>query len=179
MKYLKSFNESIEQKLYYHGRRTDRNKRGENARYIYLTDNIGYGISFSDMKELYVYTLNFPESKVFKLSNPSNFDLLKRNVDKETFRSVVNSSDKEIDWASFSNLGNDEYELGEDLLQSLGFKAIKLRERPNIYSVYVFDENDVTLKDKIDLTTPEMIKFAGDWFANPGFTNPDEFKYNK
>ena len=179
MKYLKKYKlfETIDKKLYYHGRKIGRSPRGSSNTSIYLTDNMGYGISFSDMKELYVYALNFPESEIFSLSNPSHFDILKRNIDKQSFRSIVESSDKEMDWSSLSNIQNDKYELPEELFESLGFKAIKLRERPGIYSIYVFNEKNVTLVNKIDLTTPDMIKYAGEWFNNPGFDNPDMIKY--
>ncbi len=72
----------------------------------------------------------------------------------------------------FGSLCNHEYEYGEDLIESLGFKAIKLRERPNICSIYVFDSKNTTEVGKVDLSTDAMIKFASDWFKNPGFKIP-------
>lgn len=171
MKYIKEYRlfEHNKKKLYYHGRKTGRAPRGSENTSIYLTDNMGYGISFSDMKLLYVYTLNFPEDKIFQLSNQEHLNILKMNITKESFRSIIESSDVEMDWSALSSICNDEYDMPEDLFIHLGFKAIKLRERPDIYSVYVFDESDVTLKNTIDLTTPNMIKFASKWFENPGF----------
>lgn len=175
MKHLKSFKlfENNNQKIYYHGR--DPKKRPYSGNYIYLTDNMGFAISFSDMKELWAFTLNFPESQIFTFSNPKHRELLKQNVDEITFKSILDSSDVEIDWAGFGNLANEDFEYGEDLLESLGFKAVKLRERPNIYSILVFNQNNITLQNKIDLTTPEMQKFAGEWYLNPGFEHPDYY----
>ncbi len=175
MKYIKLFEEFNEKKLYYHGR-TNNRPYHNNCKYIYLTDNIGYAISFSDMKELYAYTLNFPETQIFSLSNNSHKELLKQNIGKEEYNAIIKSSDKEMDWSSLLYVVNDNYEDAEELLSSLGFKAIKLRERPNIYSVYIFDQNDITLEKKMNLTTPEMIKFAGEWFQNPGFNEPNYYK---
>jgi len=154
-------------KIYYHGR--DSERRPYSGNYIYLTDNMGFGISFSDHKELWAFTLNFPETEIFTISNPAHRNLLRNNLTKESFESVIRNSEDELDWSSLGNMDCPEYEDIEDLFIALGFKALKLRERPSIYSLYVFNQNDVTLVNKIDLTTPEMIKFASDWYLNPGF----------
>jgi len=169
MKYLKSYKlfESNNKKIYYHGRDTKR--RPYNGDYIYLTDNMGFAATFSDMKKLYTYTLNFSENEIFSLTNIEHRKLLKDNIDKYAYNSIVESSDIEMDWSALNNIENDEFESGEDLLQSLGFKGVKLRERPTIYSILVFEEKNVDLVNTIDLTTPKMIDFMGKWFENPGF----------
>jgi hypothetical protein len=177
MKHLISFRifENNGKKIYYHGR--DPHKRPYLGNYIYITDNKGFAISFSDFKELWCFTLKFPESQIFTLTNPKNLDLLKANITGDSFMSVWKSSDVEMDWTSLANIESkrEPEEDPEDLFQHLGFKAIRLRERPGIYSVYVFNQNDLELVDKIDLTTPEERKFYWDWVENPGFKRPDQF----
>ena len=78
--------------------------------------------------------------------------------------SVMATRDVEMDWASLGNICNEEYESPEELLESLGFKGVRLRERPNIYSVLVFNMDDVLLINKIDMESPEMKEYMGKWF---------------
>jgi len=78
--------------------------------------------------------------------------------------SIIETKDVEIDWASLGNICNDKYEFPEDLLESVGFKGVKLRERPKIYSILIFDTHDIKFIRKIDMNTPEMIEFMSKWF---------------
>lgn len=174
MKHILSFKlfENQEKKLYYHGR--DPHKRPYRGNYIYITDNMGYAISYSDMKDLWVFTLKFPESQIFTLTNPENVKLLKKYITAESWMSLYKSSDVELDWNTLASVVPIEEfkELEpEDLFERLGFKAIRLRERPGIYSVYVFDQTHLDLVDKIDLTTQKMRDFYWNWVENPGFTH--------
>lgn len=178
MKHLISFKlfENQEKKIYYHGRETG--KRPYRGNQIYITDNIGYAISYSDMKELLAFTLKFPESQIFTLTNPKNIELLKKYITPQSWMSLYKSIDTELDWNSLSNIDPVEefVELEpEELFERLGFKAIRLRERPNIYSLYVFNQDELELVEKIDLTTQKMRDFYWNWVENPGFKRPDEF----
>ena len=178
MKHLISFKlfESQEKKIYYHGR--DPHRRPYGGNYIYITDNMGYAISYSDMKELWAFTLKFPESQIFTLTNPKNIELFKKYITPTSWQSLYKSSDVELDWNTLSNVEPIEpfIELEpEELFERLGFKAIRLRERPGIYSVYVFDQNNLELIEKIDLTTQKMRNFYWNWIENPGFKMPDQF----
>lgn len=154
--------DKTKKKIYYHGRKGQVPYHGN---YIFLTDDIGYAAIYSDMKIVYAYTLNFPENKIFSLRNPKHKAMLEKQIGIYAIKSILDSSrGGEMDWASLSNVGNKKYEFAEDLLQALGFKAIKLNERPNIESIYVFNQDDITLADKIDLTTKEKTKFLSNWF---------------
>jgi hypothetical protein len=154
--------------LYYHGRKPGRPYQGTQ---IYITDNMGYAIGYSDMKQLYCYKLKFPEDQVFRISNPKHRQILAQAVDQQTFKAVMaQSTEGAVDWAAFSTLvWNDDHETAEDLLESLGFKGAELRERPGTHSLVIFNEQDLQLVKMIDLTTPEMLKFAQQYFENPGY----------
>ena len=154
--------DKTKKKIYYHGRKGQVPYQGN---YIFLTDDIGYAASYSDMKIIYAYTLNFPENKIFSLRNPKHKSILEKQLGKYAMESILSSSrGGEMDWASISNVGNEKYEFAEDLFQAFGFKAIKLNERPNIESLYVFNQEDITFVDKIDITTKEKTKFLSNWF---------------
>ena len=133
-------------KVYYHGRGGSRPFTGK---YIYLTDNPHYAMGFSDDKIIKAYRLKIPSSSIFSIKDPQHRALLSANVDPQVMDSVLTASDgHELDWAAINNIANEEYELPEDLLISIGFRGIFLREREWADSLYVFDQKDVEfLKD--------------------------------
>ena len=127
---------------------------------------IGFAGSFATEPPYTVYEFNlkFDENLIFTLTNYQHKQKLAQVVDKNVIDSIIATKDVEMDWASLGNICNDEYETPEEVLQSLGFKGVRLRERPNIYSVLVFDMDDVLLIKKIDMESPEMKEYMGKWF---------------
>ena len=151
------------QTIYYHGRTNNRPYRGE---YIFLSDDMGYAASYSDMKIVYAYTLNIPESKLFSLLNPAHKKLLAQAIGPQAMHSIEQSSRGEMDWAALNSVANDDYEMGEDLIESLGFRGVKLSERPGINSVYLFHQSDATPIKEIDLNTSKNKQFLSKWFTD-------------
>ena len=165
MKYLESYNKykPKKEKSYYFGKREGPEYKGE---YIYLTDDLGYAGSFATLKSstVYEFELNFNENLIFSLNNYLHRKKLSEVVDKSVMNSIMETKDIEMDWASLSNICNNEYELPEKLLESLGFKGVRLRERPNIYSVLIFDTSNIKFIKKIDMSSNEMIEFMSNWY---------------
>lgn len=165
MKYLESYNKykPKKEKSYYFGKREGPEYKGG---YIYLTNDLGYAGSFATLKPLTVYEfeLNFNENLIFSLNNYLHRKKLSEVVDKSVMNSIMETKDIEMDWASLSNICNNEYELPEELLESLGFKGVRLRERPNIYSVLIFDTSNIKFIKKIDMSSNEMIEFMSNWY---------------
>jgi hypothetical protein len=143
-------------KLYYHGRNIG--NRPYNGDYIFITDNLGYASGYSDGKELYTYTIPFDENKLFSILNNKHLQILSKYIDEQTIKAIIRDSgqNNEIDWAALSYIGTDKLELPEDLFQHLGFLGIKLKERLDIESIYIFDQNNLKFEGIIDLTTPEI-----------------------
>lgn len=158
-----SENKTSEKKIYYHGRTKNRPYRGE---YIFLSDDMEYAASYSDMKIVFSYTLNIPESKLFSFLNPAHKKLLAQAIGPQAMHSIEQSSRGEMDWAALNSVANDDYEMGEDLIESLGFRGIKLSERPGINSVYLFHQSDATQLEEIDLNTPKNKQFLSKWFTD-------------
>ena len=149
-------NESINNdKIYYHGRTKS---RPYDNTYIYITDSFEYATSYSDGKEVFKYNIPFDMNKIFTLKNKKHLMTLKNNIDEYSYKQILNESDGEMDWSSLNYIMNNEYDEPEELLQSLGFLGVKLRERPKIESIYVFDESNLKFVGKIDITTPENIE---------------------
>lgn len=146
----KNFND----KIFYHGRN---NKRPYNGNGIYLTDSFGYAAGYSDGETLYCFKIPFSENLIFSIRNKKHLQLISKYVQREYIDSVLKSagSTGEMDWATVDYLINDEYELGEELLGSIGFYGMYLNERPGIKSILVFDQSKIDLVDKIDLTNKE------------------------
>ena len=164
MKYLElyeAFNKK--KKSYYFGKREGPEYIGD---YIYLTTDLGFAGSFATKSPYTVYELNlkFDEYQIFSLTEFHHKQKLAEVVDKNVMDSIMATRDVEMDWASLGNICNEEYESPEELLESLGFKGVRLRERPNIYSVLVFNMDDVLLINKIDMESPEMKEYMGKWF---------------
>ena len=105
--------------------------------------------------------MKFDENLIFTLTNYQHKQKLAQVVDKNVIDSIIATKDVEMDWASLGNICNDKYETPEEVLQSLGFKGVRLRERPNIYSVLVFDMDDVLLINKIEMESPKMREYMG------------------
>jgi hypothetical protein len=149
-------------KIYYHGRTKDRPYTGN---YIFLTDDFGYAASYSKGDVVYAYNLRIPESKIFTIRNPRHRALLAQQIGDYAIKSILDSSMyTEMDWASFNVVGNDKYEDGEDLMMALGFKGIRFSERPEIESVYLFNQEDALLVDKIDITTNDKKAELTKWY---------------
>ena len=163
MKYLELYEAFKNKKSYYFGKREGPEYKGD---YIYLTDDLGFAGSFATEPPYTVYEFNlkFDENLIFTLTNYQHKQKLAQVVDKNVIDSIIATKDVEMDWASLGNICNDEYETPEEVLQSLGFKGVRLRERPNIYSVLVFDMDDVLLINKIEMESPKMREYMGKWF---------------
>lgn len=162
MKYLELYNK-FNNKSYFFGKRDGPEYMGK---YIYLTDDLGYAGSYASKKPptVYEFTLKFDESKIFSLNNYLHRKKLSEIVNDDVIDSIMKTKDIEMDWASLSNISNETDDSPEDILESLGFKAVKLRERPNIYSILVFDTDNIKFVKKIDMQTPEMIDFMSKWY---------------
>lgn len=160
-------------KLYYHGR--EQGKRPYSGNYIFITDNLGYAAGYSDGNELYTYTIPFDENRLFSIKNSKHLQLLSKYVDREVINAVIRDSGprEEIDWAALSYIGTDEFEMPEDLLQHLGFLGVRLKERQDIDSIYVFDQKNLKFEGTVDITTPEKIKQIGDFYRE--FTKDKNF----
>lgn len=180
---MKSINEEIERikflisegkskKLYYHGRTKSRPYDGD---YIFITDNLGYASGYSDGNEIYVYTIPFNQDKIFSIKNPNHLEHLREFVDNYTINEIINSSGKgqEIDWATLSYISTDDFEMPEDLFQHMGFLGIKLKERENIESIYIFNQDNLKFEGKISTSDPkvknEIIKFYSDFQKDKNF----------
>jgi hypothetical protein len=155
-------------KIYYNGRT---NVRPYTGKYIYITDSPGYASGYSNGRELYSYTIPFPESRLFSIQNPDHMNLLRQYLDRQTIEAIIRDSGgpgNELDWAAFGYISTDDFEAGEELLEYLGFYGIRLKERQGVESLYIFDEKNLEFEGKVDITTPRMIKSIGDyykWFA--------------
>ena len=164
MKYLKLYEAfSKKKKSYYFGKRQGPKYKGN---YIYLTDDLGFAGSFATEHpySVYEFNLKFDENLLFSLNNYIHREKLAKVVDKNVMNSIMDTRDVEMDWGSLGNISNEEYESPEELLESIGFKGVRLRERSNIYSVLVFNMDDVLLINKIDMESPEMKEYMGKWF---------------
>lgn len=143
-------------KIFYHGRTQRSPYLGS---YIFITDNLEYAAGYSDGKTLYAYKIPFNENLIFSILNNKHLNILKKHIDNQIIPHILHDSGtgNEIDWAALNYIENDDYETPEDLLMSLGFKGVKLKERPEIQSILIFNQNDIEPLGKIDITTPEMI----------------------
>ena len=157
---------TINKKLYYHGRKMG--GRPYSGSYIFITDNLGYASGYSDGKELYTYTIPFSNEKLFSIKNVEHRLLLSKYVDDESILHMRSDSgpDQELDWATMNYISSDDFDQPENLLEYLGFLGIRLKERTGIESIYIFNENKLNLEGVIDITTPEMIKQIGKFYKD-------------
>jgi hypothetical protein len=155
--------EDSTKKIYYNGRT---NARPYTGKYIYITDSPGYASGYSNGRELYSYTIPFPETRLFSIKNSNHMNLLRQYLDRQTIEAIIRDSGagSEIDWAAFGYISTDDFEAGEDLLQYLGFYGVRLKEREGVESIYIFDEKNLEFEGKVDITTPDMIKSIGDYY---------------
>lgn len=153
-------------KVYYHGRT---NSRPYNGKYIYITDSLEYASGYSRGDELYMYSIPFDESKIFTIKNPKHKRILKKALPAPEYNSIINSigSTGEIDWSSMSYIYNDEKELyGEEVIEDLGFKGIKLQERPKVECILIFNQENINFIGKLDISDEEHRKKIGDYISS-------------
>jgi hypothetical protein len=153
-------------KLYYHGRNIG--NRPYSGNYVFITDNLGYASGYSDGKELYTYTIPFDENKLFSIKNPSHLKLLSEYLDQQSIQAIIRDSGSgdEMDWATLSYISTDEFEQPEDLFQHMGFLGIRLKERLNIESIYIFDQDNLNFMGTLDISTPQMRQQIGKFYRD-------------
>lgn len=132
--------------MYYHGRGNSRPYYGNQ---IFITNNLNYASIYTNLGYVFEIELNFSSDKIFSLRNIAHRDLIIQTFGQEILNHIDTSS--EIDWSQIGYLCNDQFDSGEDWMISLGFKAVKLKERSNIDSICVFNHDDVTLSNKITI----------------------------
>ena len=143
--------------------------------YIFITDSLGYASGYSDGEKLFTYTIPFSEDKLFSIKNPKHLAMMRKYIDAYTITQIQKTSgdNQEIDWASLSYIGTDEFEDAVDLFQHLGFYGIRLKERQDIESIYIFDESKLIPEGEIDLKSPEVINQIGQFYKD--FTKDKNF----
>lgn len=150
--FLQSVNEKkikFNDKIYYHGRRSTGNYKGK---YIYITDSVSYAIGYSDGKIVYEYKIPFKEDKIFSIKNSKHLKILKTITDEQGFKNIIKDSQGgELDWTSLQYIYNDDFELGEELLEDMGFLGIKLKERPDADSILIFDQSKLEQIGVVDV----------------------------
>jgi hypothetical protein len=144
-------------KIFFHGRSSKTPYKGS---YIFITDNLEYAINYSDGKIIYAYKIPFNENLLFSILNKKHLKILEKYINKRNIKQIISDSgeNNEIDWAALNYIENEIYETPENLLASLGFKGVKLKERSEIESILIFNQNEIELIEKINITTPEIIK---------------------
>lgn len=129
---------------YYHGRG---NSRPYYGKHIYITSSIDYALLYAQDGFIYECELLCGKDKIFSIRNRNNLDLLKLHVPIEIINKL--NLNEEISWEQLSYLSTDKFEEPEELLAFLGFKGISLKERTNVDSLYIFNQEDVHLGKKI------------------------------
>lgn len=152
-------------KLYYHGRSKSRPYSGK---YIFITDNLGYASGYSDGQYLYEYTIPFNQDKIFSIKNAKHLAVLNKYVDKQNIEAIItgSGSGQEIDWATLGYISNNDYDMPEDLLESLGFYGVRLKERQGIDSIYIFNQDKLDYQGTLDISTPEMKDKIGKFYKD-------------
>jgi hypothetical protein len=163
-KIIKENNESFNDKIFYHGRTKN---RPYNSNYIYLSDSMGYADGYSHGDKLYLFKIPFSEDKIFSMRNKKHRELLKNNIDDNSYKALLNSmSHNEMDWTSLNYIMNDEYEDSDELLENLGFLGVKLQERPEVESIYIFNQNNINLIKTIDTREPKYQKIISKYYKD-------------
>jgi len=146
-------NESLNEKIYYHGRKQGKAPRSMSDKRIYITDDLQYASEYSDGKVVYMYTIPFDMNRIFSLKNRSHLALLSKIVDSYIMQSVIKDSGigNELDWSTLGNISTEDFEEPEDAFQHLGFFGLRLQERTNVESIYIFDENLLTFKGLLNI----------------------------
>lgn len=131
--------------IFFHGRTSGRPYYGN---HIFLTPDVEYAKLYTDGSggNLYEAKLLFSKDKIFSIKNSDHQSLVLSTFGKGIFNRFDLS--EEIDWSMLDYLSNDEFERPEDFFKSLGFRAVSLKERTGIDSLYVFDSSDVELIEK-------------------------------
>ena len=138
----------LAKKIYYHGRQPG--KRPYSGHYVFITTSLPYASKYSQ-GDVYKYSIPFGPDKLFSIKNKKHLDLIKKYVDNYAIQRVIDDSgvNQEIDWATLSYLSNDDFDEAEDLLQHLGFYGVKLKERQNVDSIYIFNEKKLNFEGMI------------------------------
>ena len=134
-------------KIYYHGRRTSRHKFYGST--IYITDDYNYAKLYSDGSEIYCFRIpNKVESKLFSILDTKCFDKIKDYIHPfaihHFYETIANQ--EELDWSHLDYIGsdnNDDDLSSEELLESIGFTGIYLKERESIESILIFKQNSI------------------------------------
>ena len=144
--------DNFNSKVFYHGRTKT---RPYNGNYIFLTDDIGYAVGYSDDLKIMEYSIPFPEDRIFSIRNPKHLRMLSKYLDAYTIQSIIRDSGQgnELDWAALSYISTDDYEDASELFKHMGFYGVRLRERPETNSIYIFDESKLVYIGTIDLNT--------------------------
>lgn len=129
---------------YYHGRDGSRPFYGN---YIFITNSMEYAGLYSKDGFIYEVELLCSIDKIFSIKNDKDLQVLKDNLAPVILEKL--NINEEIDWSEMSYLYSDDFDSMEVWLQSLGYKGIKLKERSNVDSIYIFDQSDVSLVSKI------------------------------
>jgi len=130
--------------IYYHGRSSSRPFYGK---YIYITPSQEYAKLYSNDGFIFECTLLCDEKDLFSILNKEHQKLFINEFGSELFSKTYEN--KELDWAKVSNVSNNNFELFEDFLKHLNFKGLILQERSEYISLYVFDQSNVKLGNKI------------------------------
>ena len=163
-KILRENNESFNDKIFYHGRTKN---RPYNSNYIYLSDSMGYADGYSHGDKLYLFKIPFSEEKIFSMRNRKHRDILKNNIDDNSYNAILKSmSHNEMDWTSLMYMINDEFDEPEELLENLGFLGVKLQERPEVESIYIFNQNNINLIKTIDTREPKYQKIISKYYKD-------------
>jgi hypothetical protein len=132
--------------MYYHGRSKSRPYHGK---HIYITSSLGYAALYTDSGYAFEVELTFSLDKVFSLQNSSHIELIKNQFGPSILDKLDLSG--ELDWSEMNYLSDSKFDTAEEWLQQLGFKAIRLKERTNVESIYVFNNEDVVLGNKVSI----------------------------
>jgi len=132
--------------LLYHGRHGETPYAEEG---IYVTPDKEYAKRYAGDDGLFVFTLNVPEATIFSFRRAVDVNKIKPYFTSSHWQGILsNLNEGELDWAGVGDLANAEYETTEEFLKALGFKGIYITERTGIFSLYIFDEKDLTFVRK-------------------------------
>lgn len=134
----------MENKIYYHGRRTSKSNFYGNS--IYITDNKEYAKLYSDGSNIYCFKIpNDTYSKIFSL--PDDYEKIKDTIHPYNIDTIENLSktNRELDYATVDYIGSnmESDDTFDIILTSLGYTGIKLNERDGIESIMIFEQNNL------------------------------------
>jgi hypothetical protein len=126
--------------IYYHGR----NKRSPyKGKYIFITDSLEYASLYAgDDNQVLMYTIPFEDDKLFSIKNPTR-NLLKKHLSQQAVDQILKDSGQEIDWAALSYISCPEFDTEVDFFNHYGFYGVRVQERTEVESIYIFDERNL------------------------------------